>query len=350
MANKQIHNTSINQLMLIVIIILIGILIFKNLIYYLPGFLGAITMYILFRRSYIKLTENRRWNKSLTSILFILLSLVFIVLPLWGIINYLSPQISKILSNTDQIVTQFNLVKKYMSDKPMLREIDLSDEALLAGLQRFTKYIPSILNSVVEVAVNILVAFFVLFFMQVHYKKMENYIANAIPFSLKSKMEVWHEVDLMVRSNALGIPILGLCQGLVAMFGYWFFGVDNFVLWGILTGISSIVPVLGTMTIYVPLCVVVLATGNTVNGLGLLAYCFLLVGSIDNILRFTILKKLGDVPPMITVFGVLLGLNMFGMLGLIFGPLILSSMGVLFKVYRNEFGRADSISSKMEGE
>lgn len=341
---KQIHNNSINQIMLIVIIILICILIFKNLLYYLPGFLGAVTLYILYRSTYHYLTVRKRWNKPLTSILFIVLSTVFIVLPLWAIIDYLTPQIQALLENRENIVRQFNLAKEYMSDKPLLKEIDLSDEALVNFLQGLTRYIPRIVNSVLEVGVNILVAMFVLYFMQVHAKKMEDYIFRAIPFSAKSKKEIWTEVNMMVRSNALGIPILGVCQGIVATLGYYIFGVDNYILWGILTGVSSIVPVLGTMTIYVPLTILTLASGETANGIGVGLYSFLLVGGIDNILRFTILKTLGNVPPLITVFGVLLGLNLFGMLGLIFGPLILSSVSVLIKVYANEFGRSDRIT------
>jgi len=340
---KQINNNSINQIMLITIIILICIVIFKNLYYYLPGFLGAITLYILFRKGYFILTKKRGWNKVLTSLLFILLSLVFIVLPIWAIVDYLVPQISSFANNTDKIVAQFNLLKEYMSDKPFLKDIDMSDEALLAILQRFTKYVPSILNSVAEITINILVTFFVLYFMQVHGRQMEQYIVKGIPFSPKSKSEIWTEVDSMVRSNAIGIPILGLCQGIVAMLGYWIFDADNFVLMGILTGIASIVPVLGTMTIYVPLGIITLAAGQTGNGIGILLYGFLLVGSIDNILRFTILKTLGNVPPLITLFGVLLGLKLFGMLGLIFGPLILSSVGVLIKVYANEYGKGSPI-------
>ncbi|MVZ65476.1 AI-2E family transporter [Sphingobacterium sp. DK4209] len=340
MQSKQINNNSINQIMLIIIIILIGILIFTNLYYYLPGFLGAVTLYILYRSSYNKLTEQRRWNKSATSLLFILISIVFIVLPVWAMVDYLAPQISSLLGNTDKIVQQFNLLKEYMSDKPLLKDIDMSNDSLLNSLQSLTKYLPNILNSVAEVAVNILVTFFVLFFMQVHSKKMESYIIQAIPFSLKSKNEIWTEVNLMVRSNAIGIPILGLCQGIVAMLGYYIFGVENFILMGILTGVSSIVPVLGTMTIYIPLALITLASGDTANGIGIFLYGLLLIGSIDNILRFTILKTLGDVPPLITVFGVLLGLKLFGMLGLIFGPLILSSVGVLIKVYTNEYGKS----------
>jgi len=339
MKYKQINNNSINQVMLIIIIILISILVFKNLMYYLPGFLGAITLYILFRTPYFKLTEHYRWKKSLASALFILLSIIFIILPIWAIIDYLVPQVNHFFSNQQQIVEKFNTLKTFMSDKPFLKDIDMSDTALLNFLQRLTRYVPNILNSVAEVGVNIVVTLFVLYFMQVNAKKMESTLYRSIPFSKESKRDIWNEVNVMVRSNAIGIPILGFCQGLVAMLGYWIFGIDNFVLLGLLTGISSIVPILGTMTIYVPICAITLAGGETANAIGLSIYCFILVGGIDNVLRFTILKTIGDVPPMITVFGVLLGLNLFGMLGLIFGPLILSSIGLLMKVYSHEYGK-----------
>ena len=346
MKSHQINNNSINQIVLILVIALISILIFTNLSYYLTGFLGAVTLYILYRNLYKILIEKKGWNKPFASILFILISIVFIVLPLWALINYLTPQIVNIGSNTDEIIRQFNQVKVYMSNKPVLKNIDMSDEALLGFLQDFTKYLPTIFNSLVEVGVNILVALFVLYFMLVYGGSMEKTINNALPFSKMSKDEIWNEVFMMVKSNALGIPILGLCQGIVAMIGYYFFDVENFITWGFLTGIASLVPVLGTMIIYIPLGIVVLASGQTYNGIGILLYGLFIIGSIDNILRFTILKGLGNVPPLITVFGVLLGLKLFGMMGLIFGPLILSSVRVLLKVYANEYGKPSLNSNK----
>src|SRR5690606_14969884 len=115
--------------------------------------------------------------------------------------------------------------------------------------------------------------------------------------------------------------------------------VESYILLGLHTGIASIIPILSTMTIYVLICLIAFATVSLGNAIGLTLYCFFLVAGIDNILRFTILKTIGNVHPMITVFGVLLGLNLFVMLGIIFGPLILSSIGVLVKVYSNEYGK-----------
>ncbi|UIR57949.1 AI-2E family transporter [Sphingobacterium sp. SRCM116780] len=326
--------------MLIIIILLICILIFKNLSYYLPGFLGAITLYILFRNIYNTLTEKKKWNKSFSSIFLISLSVIFIIFPIWGLINYLLPQLEQLIQNKDDLLSKFDSIKEYMHNKSILKNIDLSDEAILNSLQKGAKYIPNILNSVAETVINIIVALFVLYFMQYYSKEMESTILNAIPFSEKSKEELWSEVNMMVRSNAIGIPILGICQGIVGAVGYWIFGVDSPILLGIITAISTIIPVLGTMTVYVPTAIYLLAIGSTGNAIGLALYGFILIGGIDNILRFTILRKLGDVPPLITVFGVLLGLNLFGMLGLIFGPLIISSVRVLLKVYSNEYGRS----------
>lgn len=340
MQHRQISNRTINQIMLIALILLVCLLIFTNLSYYLPGFLGAITLYIIFRNFYFKLTEQKKWNRPATSLLFIFLSIVFIVLPIWWLIDYLIPRVSYLLSNTEHIVSKFNQIKDYIKDKPILEHVDLSDEALIQFLQSLAKYLPSIFNSVAEVLINMLVTFFVLYFMQVHGRRMEATIEDFFPFSQKSKNELWNEVNLMVRTNAIGIPILGICQGIVAIIGYYIFGVANPILWGIVTGVATIIPILGTMAVYIPICILAFATGDTMNAVWLTLYCFFLVGGIDNILRFTILRTLGDVPPLITVFGVLLGLNLFGMLGLIFGPLILSAVGVLFKVYRNEYGRS----------
>lgn len=339
MSDKQISNRAINQIMLIAIILLACLLIFTNLTYYMPGFLGAITLYIVFRNIYFNLTERKKWNKILTSLLFILLSIVFIVMPLWALIDYISPEISAFLNNTDQIIDKFNQVKDYIKDKPILEHIDLSDQAVIQFVQSLTRYLPNVINSVAELLINMIVTFFVLYFMQTKGRQMEAYIEDHFPFSAQSKQEIWNDVDHMVRTNAIGIPILGIFQGIVAIIGYYIFGVSNPILWGIVTGIATIIPVLGTMAIYIPICIVAFATGPTANAVWLTLYCFFLVGGIDNILRFTILKTLGNVPPLITVFGVLLGLNLFGMLGLIFGPLLMSSVSVLFKVYRNEYGR-----------
>lgn len=345
---NRISDNVIKQVILLLLIFVTGFIIVYYLRYFIPGALGAITLYIIFRNSFFRLTEKQGWKKSLASVFLMVITLISIIIPLWIIIEILIPQISNLLANRQIIVEKFNAVKAFMQSKPLLNRINLSEENLFAQLQKVAAYIPRVLNSVAEVFVNIATALFILYFMQINARKMEKTVSLYLPLTDDNKHYLWAETNMMVRANALGIPILAICQGIVAAIGYWIFGVNNPFLWGMLTGVASIVPAVGTMLVWVPLCIVQFATGDITNAVILTLYCLLVVGGIDNVLRFTILKKIGDVHPLITVFGVLLGLNLFGLMGLIFGPLLLSYFSVLLKLYRTEFGRKKRLLAAIE--
>lgn len=345
---NRISDNVIKQVILLVLIFVTGFIIVYYLKYFIPGALGAITLYIIYRKLYFRLTEQRNWNKRWTSIFLMIITLIGIAVPLWIIIEILIPQINNLLANRQIIVDKFNAVKDFMESKPLLNRINLSEENLFNQLQKVTTYIPRVLNSVAEVFVNIITALFILYFMQVNARRMEKIVSLYLPLTDDNKNYLWSETYMMVRANALGIPILAVCQGIVAAVGYWIFGVNNPFLWGMLTGAASIVPAVGTMIVWIPVCIVQFATGDITNAIILTLYCLICVGGIDNVLRFTILKKIGDVHPLVTVFGVIFGLNLFGMMGLIFGPLVLSYFNVLMKLYRTEFSKKRNVAATPE--
>ena len=105
-------NNRLRQIVLLVIIILLAILLLKQLYIFLPGFLGAITLYILLRDSYNSLTIKRRWNKTLTALLFIITSLVVIALPLYFTIDLLREKVSGILSDPVELLKDAKLLSK----------------------------------------------------------------------------------------------------------------------------------------------------------------------------------------------------------------------------------------------
>jgi predicted PurR-regulated permease PerM len=126
-------------------------------------------------------------------------------------------------------------------------------------------------------------------------------------------------------------------QGVFAALGYWIFGVNDWALWGFFTGLFAFFPMVGTMIIWVPLVAYMFATGNDFYATGLTLYSFIITGNVDYVARITLMKKIGDVHPLITILGVIVGLNLFGFVGLIFGPLLISYFMVLVKIYINEF-------------
>jgi predicted PurR-regulated permease PerM len=100
------------------------------------------------------------------------------------------------------------------------------------------------------------------------------------------------------------------------------------------------------MIIWVPLVIYLFSTGHTVSGTWLTIYSIVVTGNVDYITRLGLLKKMGNVHPLVTALGVIVGLKLFGFMGLIFGPLIISYFIILVKIYINEFAvSADTINN-----
>ena len=203
--------------------------------------------------------------------------------------------------------------------------------------RKIASNLPMFLTGTANFVTNLLLMFFVLYYMLIHGKKMENYLNNIIPLKEANRELLGTETNVMIRANAIGIPLLAIIQGLVGMLGYYIFGIKDYAVWGFLTGITSLIPIVGTGLIWVPLTVYLFATNQTWPGIGLGIYSLAVLTNVDYIARITVLRKIGDVHPLITIFGVIIGLSMFGFLGLVFGPLLISYFIVLVKIYRNEF-------------
>jgi len=176
-----------------------------------------------------------------------------------------------------------------------------------------------------------------LYYMLVHGVEMEKYMNDFIPLKARNRAMLSTETNVMIKANAIGIPLLAIIQGLVGMLGYAIFGVGEFGLWGFLTGVASLIPIVGTGLIWVPLMVYLFAIGHIWQGVGLAIYSLVILTNIDYAARITVLRKIGNVHPIITIFGVIVGLSMFGFLGLVFGPLLITYFIVLIRIYRNEF-------------
>lgn len=324
----------------ILIILAVGILVFNLFIlkYFFGGLLGAITLYVVTRKFYLKLVEERRWKKNIAITFIFILLLISFGIPLWILIDILVPKINELISDRENIIEKFHSVRVFLENSPLLQRFDftLTNDQILQVINKVISYVPSTLNAVGQIFANIFVALFILYYMLLNARSMEADFKEMLPISAESKKYFMTENAALIRSNAYGIPILAFAQAIIAIIGYLIFGVNNAIFWGLLTGVASIIPVVGTMLVWVPICIYQIATGDVNGGLLLGLYCLVLVGSIDNVLRFTVLKKMADIHPLITVFGVLLGLSLFGVMGLVFGPVLLSLPGILYKIYKIE--------------
>lgn len=331
-------NNRLRQIILLLIIILLAVLLLQQLYIFLPGFLGAITLYILFRESYYGLTIKKKWNKTLTAIGFILVSIIAIAIPLYFSIMLLTDKVSALVSNPMELIMDAKIVGQKIYDKTGFQI--LSEENIAAFQKKATTIVPAILNSSANLLSNFAIMFFLLYFLLKSGRETEKFLDRFIPLKDENINLLGNETKNMVKANAIGIPVLAIIQGIIAAIGYWIFGVKDFMLWGFLTGICSMIPVVGTAIIWVPLVLYLYAINKPGPALGLLIYAAVIITNIDYVARLTILKKLMDVHPLITIFGVIVGIGLFGFWGVIFGPLFISYFIVLVKIYINEFGGA----------
>ncbi len=328
-------NDRIRQILLLLLIIFLVALSFFELRLFMPGILGAITLYILSRGSYFQLVYNRKWKKGGAAFLFMLYYLVLLGIPVYLAVVLISPKINEVLSDPASVISNLKLAIVHMQEKAGITVI--SEKSLSGSLDKAIAFIPSILNSTLNLLTNLIVMLFFLYYMLYHGSEMEKTIVRMIPLKSESTSLLAAETKRMVRANALGIPLISIIQGLIATLGYYIFGVSEFGLWGLLTGIFAFFPVVGTMIVWVPLVLYMYASGDTWNATGLMIYSVIVTGNIDYLARITIMKRMGDVHPVVTVLGVIIGLSLFGFIGLIFGPLLVSYIIVLSKIYMNEF-------------
>jgi predicted PurR-regulated permease PerM len=334
MANQ--YNDRIRQVLLLTVVIGLALLLFRELYGFFPGFLGAVTSYFLCRGAYSFLTEKKGWNRAATAALFLVGIVVCAAIPIYFTIRLMTTKLNSLFSDTQEVMQVLRTFSQQV--KGWTGEEILTD-ANIAQLQKaVTGFIPTLLNSTATMLGNLIMLLFLSFFMFTNNRAMEKGLTQFIPLRDDNIHILANETRSLVRANAIGIPLISVIQGCVALLGYLLFGVKDYVLWGFLTGMFAFFPVVGTMVVWVPVVVFLFASGHTGQGIGLLIYSLVVTGNIDTVARITILRRLGDVHPLITVLGVIVGLKLFGFWGFIFGPLLVSYFLLLYKIYSTEFG------------
>lgn len=325
----------VRQVFFIILILLLGILLFQELSSFLPALLGAITLYILLHNWMFYLTEKKKWPTGWTTFLLMLFSLIVILLPVGLLVNMLSSKVSYAIEHSNQLVEALKTVVSNIEEKYSVTIA--SDENINKLGNAITQSLPKILGATFNTLTTIFFMYFILYFMLVNGRKMENTLFEYIPLRDENVGRLSKEVHVMVKSNAIGIPLIAFAQGVVALVGYLIIGIKEPFFWFGVTCIAAMLPVIGAALAYIPITIILFANGDNTRGIIMLIFGFGIIGTVDNVLRFTLLKRLGNVHPLTTVFGVIVGLSLFGFIGLIFGPLLISMFMLLLKIYSSEF-------------
>lgn len=332
---SQIDNTKLRQIAFLAIILLLGGLLFSVLNIFVPAFLGALTLYVLMRKWMFRLVHVRKWTHGKSAALLMFTSFIIIMVPVWMVGNMMSSRINYAIEHSAELTTSITAFVKQMEHR---MGIGLVSEDTLKSAGAFAaQRIPMILGATFNTISSIVMMYFLLYFMLVNGRKMERMCSSFLPMNELNSNKVGKEINQMVASNAIGIPLIALAQGVVGLLAYFVLGLKEPLFWFAITCVTSMLPVVGAAMAYVPISLIFFAQGSTWKGVVMLIYGFGVIGTVDNLFRMVLQKKLGDTHPIVTILGVIAGIGLFGFIGIIFGPLLISLFLLLVKLYKQEF-------------
>jgi predicted PurR-regulated permease PerM len=327
----------LRQAFVIFLIILLGWLIFKEMATYLSGVLGAITLFVLMRKWQGYLVNKRKWNPGVAAGLLMTASFLVILLPIAGLVLMLTSKISKAVENSGKVI---DIVKTQLSSLETRFGMDLASSIDTSSI---TEWVSNNLQGLVGSTFNIFIAigimYFMLYYMLTNRRTFRESLLEYIPLSDKNLKLIGKDSVDLVKSNAIGIPLVALLQGVVALIGFLILGVEDPFFWFAIVTVGSMIPFVGTALGVIPVCIILYAAGDVWQSIVLALYGIIVVGSTDNLFRLVIQQRLADVHPLVTIIGVIVGVPLFGFIGLIFGPIVVSIFLLIVKIYKQEYGK-----------
>lgn len=323
---------NIKQIGFILLILFLACVIFDGLKYFVSSILGAFTLYMILRKPH-QMMLKKGWGDSITPSFLLITTFLTLILVLGGFFALIY---SKLKQFRPQVIID-SLYNIHGSVMERWGYNIFSEDIIQKALSAVGNVIPGVISASGNVVANVAMMIFVLYFMLYQNRKFEMGIEGLLPISKESIYLLKAEVHNMILSNAVGIPLIMIGQGMTAGVAYWLLNAGDPIIWGVITGIFGLIPVVGTGSVWIPLAINLLIGGNIWQGIVLIIYGALVVSSIDNLVRMVFLKKKANVHPLVTLFGVILGMNLFGFWGIIFGPLLISGFILLIRIYKKEF-------------
>lgn len=299
---------------------------------------------------YRKILALLRGRAGLASLVMTALTLILIIGPAVFLLTILATQAVGLYEwaaegvRSGDAAELWNRLSGYFSEKiltsPLLAGIDVRG-MLVSGLSQFSSGLASqiggMLKNTALLAVDLVIMIVVLFFF---FRKGESYYTNALgllPFPQERKLSIARKLHDTFSAVINGVFLIALGQGIMTGIGFALFGVSFPVFWGFLAAIAALLPVGGAALVWVPGALYLFLTGAKVKGILLACWGLILVSLPDNFLKPMLIGKKAKLPTLFLFFGILGGLKVYGFLGILFGPLIVTLLTAFLQIYREEY-------------
>ncbi|MFC1693911.1 AI-2E family transporter, partial [Candidatus Latescibacterota bacterium] len=310
---------------------------------FFPSIAAACILAFLFApiyRYFLKITKR----KSLSAFLVIFINFTLILVPMIIIGSAVQEQIQFLftedtigsirsaLQNFENLMyNKFNIQLKdyYLTD--------LFPKLITTTQEAITSLGPKMIYSITGLILSTFVTFFLMFYLLINSKQVIATFRNYFPLSYKNCDALLREIKKDTKNLIQGHLLIGIIQGTLGGIGFLILGISGVILWGFAMMVVSFIPLLGTIIIWFPACLLLALRGHYFESVCLFLWGSIIVGTTDNIIRPKLVSSLGKIHPVTVLLGVFIGIKEWGLVGLVIGPLTISVLLTLIKMFREEY-------------
>ncbi len=310
----------------------------------------AAILVTIFYKPYLKLTDFLKGHRHTASFLMCLFLLIIIILPTVNLVAYTANKSVQAYSEAALYFENNNfsdIVKLPIVEKLNLENVlisaqgnDVINDVMLDFFKKSSNWMISGAKSLVVGTTNFVLSLVIIiltmYFLFVDGRKMVDYIMYLLPLKDKYNKEIFKKFHEISHTTVTSTFVVAIAQGVVGAIGFAIVGFPAFLA-GVIVSILSLFPVVGSALFYVPMALYYLLMGQTWQGIFILLWGFLIIGTIDNIIRAWMIQGKAQVNPIFVVLSVLGGITLFGFWGVVLGPLIVSLMVTMLHIYSLEF-------------
>ena len=315
------------------LILLLGIAVAIAVSPYAIGLIGAGVLYVMFVGMFRRLRPVLRTHGAATVTL--IAAMLLVLLPLVWIIGLVIDQAPDKLQALQSAGTMSRLNAISVGRFQAGAELAKASGSIVSWLSRQAL---SFVGGAARATLNMVISFFSFYYLLVSGPDEWSKVREYIPFRTDIADQLKDRFFSVTRATLLGTGLIAILQGGLVGVGFRLAGLPSPGFWGVITAIASILPVLGSALVWLPGVGVLLLQGNY-GGAALLAFIGGVVASnIDNVIRPMVYKRVSNIHPLITLIGAFAGVQFFGLLGVLLGPLAIAYFFELLRLYQSEYG------------
>lgn len=303
---------------------------------------------VLFLPVQRRVLARMKGRRNLSALTTVALVLLIVILPMTLVLGMLTQEVTSFVTRfrTDlpHLTTAFQTLLDRMPDgvhRVMdlagVQDVNAIQQKLGDGISEISKlaavYAVSIGQNTAQLLVSFGVMLYLLFFLLRDGQILGVIVRRAIPLDERHKRQLITQFTTVVRATVKGNIAVAIVQGLLGGFIFAVLGIQGYVLAAVVMAFLSLLPAVGAAVVWIPVGAWLFISGDVVRGSILVAFCAVIVSSVDNVLRPILVGKDTKLPDWVVLISTLGGMSLFGLTGFVIGPLIAALFLASWNIY-----------------